>query len=519
LKGAISYGGPCFPRDNHALVALAREIGAPADIAEATDEFNRSQVGWLANLVQRYSVPSGSAGILGVTYKTHTDVVEEAPGFLLAKELARRGVCVIAYDPTCDSQRVKVFDSGIRWKQTPEECVDQSDVVVLAMPWRECCSMPAKQWARHIPPRTVIDCWRALPHLKKEEGVRYLSLGTGCLLVASRTTAGTQSSTQSKERPVLTLFALPKAFKGHVGAIQRNAISQWTRLRPRPEIILFGNEEGTVEIAQEFGLRHIPDVQRNHYGTPLLDDLFRKAQTLASCDTLCYVNADIMLLGDFTKAVQQVVSWRDRFLMVGVRRDVELDEPAIYEFPDQEARLRALVLQQRRPISPWAIDYFVFPRGLYPFIPPFGIGRLGWDNWLLWKARAADAALVDASEAIFAVHQNHDYSHHPGGQEGIWQGIEAESNRILAGCNFCTIEDATHKLTSNGIAHNVWHLLAPTKRALEPWWKALGEITAPVRHPLGLRQEKVASMLRRIRLISSRSGTKSLGPRSGSWCQ
>src|SRR5437899_1552801 len=44
LKGAISYGGPCFPRDNHALAALAREIGAPADLAEATDRFNRSQI-------------------------------------------------------------------------------------------------------------------------------------------------------------------------------------------------------------------------------------------------------------------------------------------------------------------------------------------------------------------------------------------------------------------------------------------------------------------------------------------
>jgi UDPglucose 6-dehydrogenase len=36
LKGAVSYGGPCFPRDNLALAAFARGIGAPADLAEST---------------------------------------------------------------------------------------------------------------------------------------------------------------------------------------------------------------------------------------------------------------------------------------------------------------------------------------------------------------------------------------------------------------------------------------------------------------------------------------------------
>jgi len=503
LKGAISYGGPCFPRDNQALSALAREIGAPADLAEATDRFNRSQVQWLADLVQRHSTPHGLAGILGVTYKPDSDVMEEAPGLLLAKELARRGVSVVAYDPTCHPKRMNAFDGGIRWAQTPEECVEQSEVVVLTTPWRECCSVHAKQWARHSPPRTVIDCWRVLPYLEHEDGVRYLSLGTGSLLTASRPSARIEVLTQSKERPTLTLFALPKAFKGHFSAIQRNAISQWARLRPRPEILLFGNEEGTAEIAREFGLRHIAEVKRNKYGTPLLSDLFEKAQHLASCNTLCYVNADIMLLGDFMKAVQQVVSWSERFLMVGRRKDVDLDEPAIYESPDQENRLQVLVLQQNLWVSSRSIDYFVFSKGLYRTIPPFALGRLWWDNWLLWKARRSNAAIVDASEVVLAVHQNHDYSHHAHGRQGVYQGNECQQNRKLAGRGFCTMEDVGYKLTSNRIEYNLWHVFTPMKRVVRPWWWALLKITGPVRHPLGLRQEKIASFMAKIKLLSS----------------
>jgi hypothetical protein len=297
---------------------------------------------------------------------------------------------------------------------------------------------------------------------------------------------------------LLTIFALPKPFKGHFGVIQRNAISQWTRLRPKPEILLFGDEEGTAQIAQEFDLRHIPEVERNEYGTPLLSDLFEKAHTLASNNILCYVNADIMLLGDFMKAVRQVVSWRARFLMVGERRDVELDEPTIYESPDQEARLRALVAHQNRPITPLAIDYFVFPRGLFPNFPPFAIGRSPWDNWFLWKARHSNAALVDASEVVFAIHQNHDYSHHPQGWLGTRQGEEAQQNHKLAGRHSRNIGDATHKLTGDEINYNYRRLLLQMWRAIRSGWWELLRITGPIRHPLGLRQGKIANLLAKI---------------------
>lgn len=42
LRGAVGFGGPCFPRDNVAFCTLAREIGSPATLAEATDSLNRS---------------------------------------------------------------------------------------------------------------------------------------------------------------------------------------------------------------------------------------------------------------------------------------------------------------------------------------------------------------------------------------------------------------------------------------------------------------------------------------------
>jgi hypothetical protein len=66
---------------------------------------------------------------------------------------------------------------------------------------------------------------------------------------------------------MLSILAFPKPFRGHIATIQRNAIGSWTRLRPQCEIFLFGDDEGTAEVAKEFSVCHVPEMARNEYGT------------------------------------------------------------------------------------------------------------------------------------------------------------------------------------------------------------------------------------------------------------
>jgi hypothetical protein len=290
-----------------------------------------------------------------------------------------------------------------------------------------------------------------------------------------------------------TLFALPKPFHGHFEIIQRNAIASWTRLCPRPEIILFGDEEGTAQAAKELGVRHAPNVRRNEYGTPLLDDLFTRAQTLARHDLLCYVNADILLLSDFMRAVEQVAGWRNCFLMVGRRTNVDLDQPQDFDSPQWDARLRNLASEKGNLGWPDAIDYFVFTRGLYSSIPPFAVGRPAFDNWLIWSARASKVPVVDVSAVVSAIHQNHDYSHHPQGEDGAKTGEEAMRNRRLAGTKrLYTLQHATHELTPEGIR---W--VAAT-RFVRRNWLALRTATSPLRQRLGIRR---AALVRFSRFV------------------
>jgi hypothetical protein len=303
---------------------------------------------------------------------------------------------------------------------------------------------------------------------------------------------------------MVTFFTTAKPFQGNSGIIQRNALKSWTLLHPDAEVILFGEDEGAAEAARTLGIRHEPHVERNEYGTKRLDYMFAKTQAIARHDLLCYINCDIILMQDFCRALERVKEAHEKFLMVGRRWDMEMNEPYAFERNDWQTRLRNDVLQKGRQRTPDWIDYFAFPGGVYGAdLPPFVIGRVFWDNWLVWKAREANYPVVDVSSVVMAVHQNHDYSYHPQGKDGVFHGEESSRNYKLAGGwnHLRTIADATEVLCEDGLKPNAMRHLAALRRyvrqggrvlfydVVQPVWFLLLGITRPVRRLLGLRRK------------------------------
>ena len=260
---------------------------------------------------------------------------------------------------------------------------------------------------------------------------------------------------------MLTLFTIPKAFQGHNGIIQRNAIRSWTLLRPECEIILLADDEGTAEVAEELGVRHIPAVARNEFGTPLLDSAFQLAEHYAKYPLLCYVNADIILMGDLLEAVKIANEHTGWFLMTAQRWNLDVEEPLNFG-PGWEDKLRVAVSNHGRLHHHTGIDFWVYPKGLLNDMPPFAIGRVAYECWCLYKARIREAQLIDATSVVKSVHQNHDYSHHPDGERGVGTGLEAQRNREMVGGKpyFFTIRDRTHILTHDKMkrARDGWRL-------------------------------------------------------------
>lgn len=253
---------------------------------------------------------------------------------------------------------------------------------------------------------------------------------------------------------MLTIIAIPKAFRGKFANIQQNAIRSWTKLQPRPEIILFGDDEGTADIAAAVGATHVPTIGRNAYGTPLMPSIFLKGQELASNDVVCYVNSDIILSSDFSAAVEKVVhGFKGReFLAVGRKTVIPITELLDYEQPTWERDLATRAADEGIHVT-YDSDFFVFPRGMYAQIPDFAIGRCYWSSWLMFEARRRKIPMIDLTDAVLSVEPKHDYSHalSTGGGARL-HGVEFRINRSLfKGCRYYTTVNSSHRLTRDGI--------------------------------------------------------------------
>jgi len=305
--------------------------------------------------------------------------------------------------------------------------------------------------------------------------------------VTLRVSSGSPNPQDSIATPRITILAMPKPFRGHFGIIQRNAITSWAKLQPRPEIILFGTEEGAAECAAELGLVHIPEVARNQHGTPLLADIFAQGEKRGQNDTLAYVNADIILPATFTAGVEKTRQVFPDFLAVGRRTNLNVLEPMDFS-NGWEAELQERMRREGQLESHTGIDFFVFHRGTYRDVPPLAIGRVWFDQWCIKYAREKGLPVVDLTRFTPIVHQTHDYSHVAGGRElGAYGGVEADENLRYYGerPHRYTILSATHVMTEEGtIQRAIWRREAAMVKRF--FWEVFVNKTHGMRKRLGL---------------------------------
>ena len=180
LKGALSYGGPCFPRDNRAFAHVAAQLGVTATLAEATDLSNRALVTNHVAWVRAHLRPRAAVAVLGTAYKPDTPVVEESAALALAKQLVDAGHPVLVYDPLALDGARAVLGEAVRYAGSVAECLASADAVVVANPCSEWKSLGPEDFPRRSPPFAVLDCWRLLrDRLETCPWITYRALGLG----------------------------------------------------------------------------------------------------------------------------------------------------------------------------------------------------------------------------------------------------------------------------------------------------------------------------------------------------
>ncbi|CAF3498463.1 unnamed protein product [Rotaria sp. Silwood1] len=188
LKCALAYGGPCFPRDNRAFVALAKSVSANALLAEATDQLNNYQIERLLSICEQIAELScgdfpqlkPKVGILGLAYKPDTPVVECSAACALANKLIDNfDVC--AYDPLAMPSASTICDRRVQLVNSIDMLLYAQNIDILII------ATASNSWKNIKFNRTgkktlyVVDCWRLLN--KKE--VEKNNLSTHIILLGN----------------------------------------------------------------------------------------------------------------------------------------------------------------------------------------------------------------------------------------------------------------------------------------------------------------------------------------------
>lgn len=176
IKGGLSYGGPCFPRDNRAFAAFAQNSGVDAKLAKTSDDVNQFQIKHLYEKVISF-IGDGNdiVSILGLSYKPNTPVIEESPSIKIIEELLKKDLEVIVYDPMAIENARALFGDNILFATSVKDCFYHSSIVILATQVDEFKSID-DSFIFHSP-TTIFDCWRIIDPSIFKKNVKYVAIG------------------------------------------------------------------------------------------------------------------------------------------------------------------------------------------------------------------------------------------------------------------------------------------------------------------------------------------------------
>jgi len=176
LKPGLGFGGPCFPRDNVAFAAFARKVSEKAKLAEMVDEVNQDQVVRIEKIIKDLALKLNKqkdnmlVGILGLSYKPNTPIIEDSQAVDIVELLINEGYKVKVYDPQALNYARGVLGDKAAYAQNAQECAEEADILVITTPWEEFKNIDLKKGTY------VLDCWELLKD-KGIENIRYLGKG------------------------------------------------------------------------------------------------------------------------------------------------------------------------------------------------------------------------------------------------------------------------------------------------------------------------------------------------------
>lgn len=177
LRGGLSFGGTCFPRDTKAYLVLLKKYSLEPKLIKAVEKVNEFQNKHLAKVVLDCLRTTGNkkVSILGLSFKPDTPVIVESPAIKLIKRLLKQNIKVTVYDPLAMSNTREIFHNRISYTASVKDCISKSSLCVITTPAKIFEKINSSYFFHE--PTIIIDCWRILDSQRLGRKVKYVPLG------------------------------------------------------------------------------------------------------------------------------------------------------------------------------------------------------------------------------------------------------------------------------------------------------------------------------------------------------
>ena len=164
LHPGPGYGGSCFPKDTQALVKTANHYGSNISIVENVINFNaQRKIDMAEKIISTLGkiFTNKKVSILGLAFKPETDDMRESPCLVIIPKLQEKNIQISAFDPVAMDEAKKLL-KNIQFADSIEDCLNNSDALVILTEWNEFRSLSPERLKQHMKGNILIDLRNAL---------------------------------------------------------------------------------------------------------------------------------------------------------------------------------------------------------------------------------------------------------------------------------------------------------------------------------------------------------------------
>jgi len=180
LGAGVGFGGSCFHKDVNAIKAWSKSKGYTSRLLEAVLGINDDQAIKIVDIAEELcgKLAGKRITLLGLAFKPGTDDMREAPSIRVVSELNKRNITdIIGYDPKAIETAAEVFGDKIKYADSIEEALKNSECAFLITDWDEFKSLTPDDFKKHMKSTNLIDGRRIFNYDKFNNELPFRAIG------------------------------------------------------------------------------------------------------------------------------------------------------------------------------------------------------------------------------------------------------------------------------------------------------------------------------------------------------